>query len=676
MKKALLSFLLLLFAGSFLFAQNESGETAESLKAKLFKAKEDTDKVDLLNKLSFLSADVNPTEGVRYGQQSIALALSLGDTHRLAEAYSITGTNYSSLSDYSSALNNHFKSLTIREALGEKNNIAVCLNNIGIIYDTQHDYPKALDYYQRARITFEELGNKHELATVLGNLGLVQNALGNYDEALESINKALIMEEGLKDSSAMASCVGNIGTVYYTQKQYEKALEYYLKGLTLTSTTENKLGQGIAHCNIGEVYYLMAVDSNSSPLQKLFNGKKDVALKQATENLQQAETIFKMMGINNGLTEVYDYMSRIKLEQGDYKNALHLFKLHIAYRDSVFSEEDKAQIARIEKGRTEDIKQKEIEIQKLQLEKVQNERLYFMGGIILLLLLSGVLYNRFRLREKSNEKIQAAYDNLKQTQQQLIQSEKMASLGQLSVGLAHEIQNPLNFVKNFSELSEELVDEFTTVKTDEERKEIGKYLKLNLGKITEHGNRVGSIIKGMLLSLHTAAGEKVLTDINKLCADHIDIAYKAMAGNYPGFKCKVDKMLDPQLPPITVVPQDISRVVLNMTKNAFAAIGQKQKSNLAKTGWQPTVTIATRFMSSTERNKQGAIEIIIRDNGAGIAENIKQKIFEPFFSTSNQQGATGLGLSVCYDIVKTYWGDITVESKENEFTKFVVSIPL
>jgi signal transduction histidine kinase len=504
----------------------------------------------------------------------------------------------------------------------------------------------------------------------------VQNALGKHLDALDNINKALTIEEELKDSSAIASCVGNIGTIYFTLQQYEKALEYYERGLALTSNSENTLGEGINHCNIGEVYYLIAIDSNTSSLQKLFDGNKAVALVQAEKNLEQAEAIFKTMGISNGLTEVYDYMSRIKLEQGNYKNALHLFKLHIAYRDSVFNEEDKAQIARIEKDRSEDIKQKEIEIQKLQLEKVQNERLYFVGGIILLLLLSGVLYNRFRLREKSNEKIQAAYDNLKQTQQQLIQSEKMASLGQLSVGIAHEIQNPLNFVKNFSELSEELVDEFTTVKTDKEREEIGKYLKLNLGKITEHGNRVGSIIKGMLLSLQTATGEKVPTDVNKLCAEYTDIAYKTIAGNNMGFKCKVDKMLDPQLPRVTVVPQDISRVVLNLAKNAFTAISQKQKSNTAKTGWQPTVTIATRFMSSTERNKQGALEIIIRDNGAGIPDNIQQKIFEPFFTTYGQQGATGLGLSVCYDIVKTYWGDITVESKENEFTKFVVSIPV
>jgi ligand-binding sensor domain-containing protein/signal transduction histidine kinase len=270
------------------------------------------------------------------------------------------------------------------------------------------------------------------------------------------------------------------------------------------------------------------------------------------------------------------------------------------------------------------------------------------------------------LQEKNVELIKTM-DNLRSTQTQLIQSEKMASLGQLTAGIAHEIQNPLNFVNNFSELSVELLSELESAPAKEEQTEIIDDLKQNLQKITFHGKRADSIVKGMLQHSRSSTAEKQLTDINKLVEEFFSLAYHGMRAKDPGFNCTMEKHLAPDIPMIKIIPQDVSRVILNIFNNSFYAVDEKAKT---VKDYQPTVSITTKLVDSK-------VQIIIRDNGKGITEEIKEKIFNPFFTTKPTGQGTGLGLSISYDIiVKGHGGGLQVDSKPGEFTEFMITLPV
>lgn len=261
--------------------------------------------------------------------------------------------------------------------------------------------------------------------------------------------------------------------------------------------------------------------------------------------------------------------------------------------------------------------------------------------------------------------------DLTQTQAQLIQSEKMASLGELTAGIAHEIQNPLNFVNNFSEVSVELLDELKIELTNGDKDEaiaIATDVKQNLEKILHHGKRADSIVKGMLQHSRASSSAKEPTDMNKLADEYLRLAYHGLRAKEKTFNAELITNFDGSLPPINVVPQDIGRVLLNLFTNAFYAVQQKQKT--ANGDYKPTIQIKTFAPSS------GGWGAIVRDNGTGIPENIKDKILQPFFTTKPTGEGTGLGLSLSYDIlVKAHGGKIEIDSREGDYTEFTISIP-
>lgn len=296
------------------------------------------------------------------------------------------------------------------------------------------------------------------------------------------------------------------------------------------------------------------------------------------------------------------------------------------------------------------------------------------------------------------EEIEAQRDNLEQalktlqaTQAQLIQKEKLASLGELTAGIAHEIQNPLNFVNNFSELSVELIDEVVPPSGAggadwlPQEAPIGGWglffddLKQNLEKINHHGKRASSIVKGMLEHSRMGTGERVLTDINALCDEYLRLAYHGMKAKNKDFECEYELIADEDLPKISVVPQDIGRVLLNLINNAFYAVQQKTLTRLGNSdnqtlsalgGYQSKVILSTKVTDNQ-------VQIIVQDNGNGIPDAIKAKIFQPFFTTKPTGEGTGLGLSLAYDIVtKGHNGTLEVETKEGEGTTFIVKLPI
>ena len=276
------------------------------------------------------------------------------------------------------------------------------------------------------------------------------------------------------------------------------------------------------------------------------------------------------------------------------------------------------------------------------------------------------------LTQQASE-LQHALDELKMTQDQLIQSEKMASLGELTAGIAHEIQNPLNFVTNFSDVSAELVQELLDEQQRPDRDpdleaELLADLKQNLEKITHHGQRAASIVRGMLEHSRQSTGERQATDVNNLADEYLRLAYHGLRAKNKSFNATINTFFDPQVGSIQAVGQDLGRVLLNLFTNAFYAVQKRHEAVGA--GFVPTVSVVTR------RTRDGEVEIRVKDNGTGIPAEVQQKIFQPFFTTKPTGEGTGLGLSLSYDIVtKGHGGTIEVDSQPGQGTEFIITLP-
>jgi len=287
-------------------------------------------------------------------------------------------------------------------------------------------------------------------------------------------------------------------------------------------------------------------------------------------------------------------------------------------------------------------------------------------------------YEDFNQLEIAKNQVEHALAELKTTQSQLIQSEKMASLGELTAGIAHEIQNPLNFVNNFSQLSVDLLDEM-----EEEMKsgnstevlELVHDIKQNLHKITKHGKRASGIVKGMLEHSRTSSNQKELTDINTLADEYLRLAYHGLRAKDKSFNANFNMELDKTVPKIHVIPQEIGRVLLNLINNAFYAVSKKALKNTDD--YKPEVIVRTKLTNFPLGGSGGRkVQISVIDNGPGIPDNIRGKIFQPFFTTKPTGQGTGLGLSLSYDITKAHGGELKMETKEGEGTEFIVLLPL
>jgi ligand-binding sensor domain-containing protein/signal transduction histidine kinase len=276
------------------------------------------------------------------------------------------------------------------------------------------------------------------------------------------------------------------------------------------------------------------------------------------------------------------------------------------------------------------------------------------------------------------KEIEKAYTELKSTQSQLIQSEKMASLGELTAGIAHEIQNPLNFVNNFSEVNTELIDELEQEADKgniEEIKVIAKDIKDNEQKINHHGKRADAIVKGMLQHSRSSTGVKESTDINVLADEYLRLSYHGMRAKDKNFNAEIKTDFDNSIGKINIVPQDIGRVLLNIYNNSFYAVNEKAKDPQPLKGskeYLPTITVSTKPVKFPSGGL--GVELTVKDNGNGIPQKIVDKIFQPFFTTKPTGEGTGLGLSLAYDIIKAHGGEIKVETKEGEGSEFIIEL--
>jgi signal transduction histidine kinase len=356
-----------------------------------------------------------------------------------------------------------------------------------------------------------------------------------------------------------------------------------------------------------------------------------------------------------------------------------------------------------------ELDQKEGEIELLQKDtelknaSVFNQRIIIFAslvGLFMFVIISISLFRNNLSKQKANrllqmqkeeihaqrENIVSAYDQLKSTQSQLIQSEKMASMGELASGIAHEIQNPLNFVNNFTQVSDEMVDEVLDeqgksreIRDEKLVQELLRDVKFNLQKIRKHGLQADAIVKNMLEHSKKGQGTRELTDLSSLADGFLRMSYHSFLSKHKNSEdinldIDLDFSSEDNLPKISVVPQEIGKVFLNLLNNAFYAVHERKLKELGgQSPYQPKVKVTTKRIS--KQNGQSGAMITIQDNGVGIPESIQEKIFQPFFTTKPTGSGTGLGLSLSYDIVKAHGGELKVESVEGEGTEFTIFLP-
>jgi len=400
------------------------------------------------------------------------------------------------------------------------------------------------------------------------------------------------------------------------------------------------------------------------------------------------KNIERVKAVRQNVLRDYTLLASLYEKTGDNLKAKEVYKSFISLQDSITADQSKYRTISFETEQL--ITDNEIAISKLESENKLSaqSRNFTIGIAALLLVLAGSIYYRFQSKKKANAVLEKTLTNLKSTQSQLIQSEKMASLGELTAGIAHEIQNPLNFMNNFSEVNKELLVELK----DEIKK--GNFDEVNVladdvianeEKIYHHGKRADAIVKGMLQHSSSGSGKNEPTDINALADEYLRLAYHGLRAKDKSFNATMKTDFDESIDNINIIPQDIGRVLLNLINNAFYAVNERSKALVM--GYEPQVTVSTRLVPNSENSPirqsppfdgRGANSLIIsvKDNGNGITQKVLDKIFQPFFTTKPTGQGTGLGLSLSYDIVKAHGGEIKVETKENQGTEFTILLPV
>ncbi|MVM40937.1 histidine kinase [Spirosoma sp. HMF3257] len=511
--------------------------------------------------------------------------------------------------------------------------------------------PKTFAEGHRVLALAKKAGNNRAVNYSVMGLGWYFLGVGQADSAVYYGRQSLAILEK-PDLLALRDANELLAQAYAQQKAYEKAYQYQTRFMAYRDTLNNE-----------------AVAQKAAVIQysdQMSRQQDQIALLTKDKQLQ-TEMVRRMALSQQAKATQLRYELDRNQSQITLLNKDKQLQIETTRRRELLRQ---AEAARLQNQMAE------------QQAETRRQRLLLLSSLAVLALLVGlaaVLYRNNRNKQQANALLQAQRDQLNQaltelkaTQTQLIQKEKMASLGELTAGIAHEIQNPLNFVNNFSEVSAELVTELEEEQlkpdrdTDLEAELLGD-LKQNLQKIHHHGGRASAIVKGMLEHARTETGEKRPTDLNALADEYLKISFQGQRAKDKDFNAELHTDFGPKVGLIEVAPQEIGRVLLNLYNNAFYAVREKQKS--APATYQPTVTVSTYQFN-------GHVEIRVSDNGTGIADVVKAKIFQPFFTTKPTGEGTGLGLSLSYDIVtKGHGGTLRVDSQVGEGTAFFMELP-
>jgi len=661
------------------------GKVIDSLKQELNQTLNDTARLKTAGNLADAYTEFQADTALKYAQLELDLARKLG--FRLSEAYALQQMGYIliNLGNYPQSLKMLLSALVIVEDPASESKILPDKYKyaedvyapemtphqkridkmgrmhefVGIVYSNGENYEKEKYHYLEARRLLKESGNLLVLSYCLGTLGRSYINLKNYDSAQITLESAVKESNQVGYRKYEGSFMLNFARLKLVSKDTAGAIMYYRAALETSSKYGYLRGVTAASLNIANFH--------------LKHGRGDSALLYIQRGLEMAQHLNAPPLLLRSYTALADYYrvnrnndSLVKYQDLVIKTNEGLFNSKQAqlFQSIDFDEEQKQQ-------------QKEAD------DHAYIARLKIYGlllGLAAVLMITLVLWRNNLNRQKAflalqeqkrqtdvqREKAEATLVELKSAQAQLIQSEKMASLGELTAGIAHEIENPLNFVNNFSEVNAELAGDMRTALQSgkhEEALAIAKDIEINMSKISDHGKRADDIVKAMLQHSSSGSGQKELTDINKLCEEYLRLSYHGMRARDNQFIATINSDFDSNLKPFNIIPQDLGKVLMNICNNAFYAV--KERKEREGGFYEPRIFVATGRVGDK-------LKITVKDNGAGIPEKIKDKIFQPFFTTKPAGKGTGLGLSLSYDIMKAMGGEIKVSSKEGEWTEFTI----
>lgn len=601
----------------------------------------------------------------------------------LAAAYNNLGNAQRELGNTEEALKSFKEALRLSELAADRKGIATSQGNLGVIYSLMGNQAEALKSYDEARIRFEEIGSIESASISYFEAGSVYFDMKRYDEAKRSLEKALQLSMQTRYKEIISKSYRLLSQIDTVNKNYASALSNYNHYINYRDSLSNT--ESARQLSEQRLQYEFSKREDSMRLQQALIAeqleKQTLLSKQQQQELKLNQATLEITQREKDLQMLKFLQTKTELQLANEQNEKQL---------TLARQEQALQEAELEK-QTLHSKQKEQELllkdRKLAVQKA--ERNIWLAGAIALLIVSFIIYRNYKQKQNANQllqqqnleledqrdKIRKAMTELQQTQIQLIQKEKMASLGELTAGIAHEIQNPLNFVKNFSEvnvdLGTELIEELNKLTlTNEQRSSLYSLtneLLQNHEKVAHHGRRAEAIVKNMLQHSQKTSGTKEPTDINALVDDCIDLSYHGFRNRFMAFETTINTDYDNSLSSVQVIPQEISRVLVNVLNNAFYAVNEKKKQ--LNGSFEPAISVGTK--------KHGNyFTITVKDNGTGMSEKVTAKAFQPFFTTKPSGEGTGLGLSLSYDLVtKTHGGEMKVESKEGEGAKFTIQLP-
>jgi len=676
--------LYLLFNNSLLAQPNIAG-----LKEAYLMAKDDSTRQNaLLNIVSHYN-ETDRDSALYYNEQRLVIAKKIG--YKLLEAAALNAKGYQKIQkgEYAEALKYLQESLKITQ---DSNNLELnhwiivfpshipgkerfhvmssCMHQFGLLMRETENLPKEIEFFKKALLLARQVNSIDRQMISNSNLGSAFLRKGLPDSALYHAQQA--------DSCALLPGFKGVfggrnkalmGDVYFKQGDYRQAKLLYLKGLDLSTKTNNQFNIAIAKHKLSQLY--LKIKQNDSAL---YYAKDNLSLMYL---VQQNFANFQL-----NLGTLYEDIFLAYKQKNQLDSAYKYLLITSQIKDSLY----KVRIANLSAFQNVSFE----ETLRLESEQMQTDAKIrinsLLAGLMVVSVIGIILFRNNNQRKKSNllltsqkneieqqkKQVEESMERLQSTQSQLVQAEKMASLGELTAGIAHEIQNPLNFVNNFAEVNTELIDE---LKKEIEpagiisANELIEDIKANSEKIAHHGNRADAIVKSMLQHSRKTSAQKELTDINALCDEYLRLSYHGLRAKDKSFNAEFDTKFDTTLPLISVIPQDIGRVILNLINNAFYAVNARQKME-QQGDYKPQVIISTR-----KEGNQVVIEVA--DNGTGMTEQVKEKIFQPFFTTKPTGEGTGLGLSLSYDIVtKGHGGELRVETKEGIGTEFIIQLPI
>ena len=645
---------------AFVMAQPDEPQL-DSLHRSLNNAANDTIRMDVYLNLALYYNEINQDSALFYLANGLPIAQKLNKKLYEANFFENRGYMLARIGNYPKALESFLASLQILEdpesekyawnlpdgqtpRMERLNKLGYLHLTMGHLYGRTNNTDKQISSYKQSIAIAETIQDSGLAALVNWNMGNVYIRLNKLDSALHFVQTALELGEVYWRGGFLNS----IGQIYEAKGDYQFALDAYRKSLNHGLEQNNLTVIVRSSLSLSSLFLTL-----NQPDSSLYYSRKALA---TSNNIKGSQV----------MANAYQLISDVYSNQEKADSAYIYLQLATIIRDSLNNVQRENLLAYQNLGFDEQLRLKKLEEEKIQMQnKIRTNTL--AGSLFTLIVIAFFLYRNNRQKQKAKQNIEKAYNQLKSTQSQLIQSEKMASLGELTAGIAHEIQNPLNFVNNFSEVSNELIDEMNDEldKGDiDEAKAISADIKQNLEKITHHGKRADGIVKGMLQHSRTSTGQKEPTDINALADEYLRLSYHGLRAKDKSFNADFKTDFDPNLPKVNVIPQDIGRVLLNLINNAFQACTEPSGSAAAE--------VEKPFVQVSTRKSDNGIEISVSDNGPGIPDSIKDKILQPFFTTKKGTEGTGLGLSITHDIVKAHGGEMSIESRVGEGSIFKI----